>query len=143
MSTPNNIMITMVEGDTSGYNLKCETTIPVVCDTYTRSACDLQLWLNYVDQTKFDRIVVKECNPNSNGASGCDGCGKFFSKNPSFSQSSNKIIWRLTANMESKNLNYQNEMFEIVIKSNKNSTNLRPFWANVMLPNIIVIKSSI
>jgi hypothetical protein len=128
----------MIEGDTFGSNLKCEATIPVVCDTHTRSACDLQLWMNYVDQNKFDRVVVKECNPNSNGASGCDGCGKLFSKNPSFSPTSNKITWKVAVNMESKNLNYQNEDFEIEIKSNKNNPYLRPFWANVNLPNITV-----
>jgi len=128
----------MFEGVTSGFDLKCETNLPVVCDTKSRAACDLQLWLNYVDQSKYDRVVVKECNPNSNGVNSCDGCGKLLGKNPSFSPSNNKIVWNIAVNMENKNLNYRNETFEIEIKSNKDSPQLRGFWGRIQLPTITV-----
>ena len=128
----------MFEGVTIGFDLKCEANLPVVCDSQSRTACDLQLWMNYVDQSKYDRVVVKECNPNSNGVNSCDGCGKLLAKNPSFSRTNNKVSWNIAVNMESKNLNYQNETFEIEIKSNKDSIYLRSFWANIQLPKITV-----
>ncbi len=137
-STAENIFVTMIEGVTSGFDLTCVTNLPVVCDTQSRTACDLQLWMNYVDQTKFDRVVIKECNPNSNGVNSCDGCAKLLAKNPSFSPSNNKITWNIAVTMESKNLNYLSENFEIEILSNKNSSYLRAFWANIQLPKINV-----
>jgi hypothetical protein len=111
--------------------------LPVTCLSNSITSCDLQIYLNYRNTSEYNRIVQKRCD-KVNGAYQCDGCNKSFKKNPSNDLSLNKVSWTLSANFESGNLNYRNEVYNIDIFSNKNSTNLRPFWKNITLPYITV-----
>ena len=109
-----------------------------MCDTNSRSSCDLQIWLSYRNLNSFNRVVIKQCSSNKDGDdNGCNGCSQTFKKNPSFS-SNTALIWNINVNMESKNLNYQQENYYIDIFTNLNSSMRRPFFKNFQFPSILV-----
>ena len=102
----------------------------------TVASCDLQLWLNYRDLSIYNRFVIKKCNKNESDAE-CKGCKRTLSK------SASKFAWTLVANFESKMLNYQNEIYQIDVKTNANETfgqfeqpKLRPFWQLIQFPSL-------
>jgi hypothetical protein len=109
-----------------------------MCDSNSRSSCDLQIWPNYRNPNSFNRVVVKQCSSNKDGDdNGCNGCSQAFKKNPSFTTNT-VLIWNINVNMESKNLNYKQENYIIDILSNLNSSMHRPFFNNVQFPTISV-----
>ena len=135
--TTQRIYVRVTEGDTDGKQIQCQSMLPVICSSSSVTSCDLQIYLNYRNTSSYNRIVQKRCD-NINGVYTCEGCSKGFKKNPSNDASLNKVTWTLSASFESGNLNYRNEIYNIDIFSNKNSSSLRPFWKNITLPYITV-----
>lgn len=88
--------------------------------------------------SSYNRIVTKECNQDTNGTVKCEGCIKSFKANPLFSKSNLELIWNLNALMEAKNLNRNQETYEIQILGNLNSTLLNPIYQNLQFPLINV-----
>lgn len=135
MSTDNLIQATIEEGNTQPLRLSCRTNIPIVCKNNAVSDCELKIWINYKNQSNFKRIVTKQCIPQSNGARSCDGCNKSFKKGKTLN---NMVVeWDMNVNMEAKNKNFQNENYEINIKT-KYDPNLREVFRNLSLPSLLV-----
>lgn len=140
-STEDNIQITLKEGDINGKILRCKLTIPISCSNNLTS-CDLQVWLNHRNLKSYNRIVVKECNKNSNGDFNCNGCNQKFFRNSTISTENSEIFWNLVSNMESSNLNRNYETYDIDLLSNKNSTSLGSLWTSLKLPSLKVFRYS-
>ena len=138
-STEDKIQITLKEGDINGKILRCKLTIPITCSNGLTS-CDLQVWLNYKDFNSYNRIVIKECNKNSNGDFNCNGCNQKFFRNSTISTENSEIFWNLVSNMESTNLNRNYETYDIDLLSNKNSTSLGSLWTSLKLPSLKVLR---
>ena len=102
------------------------------------------MWLNYRDLDSYNRIVISKCDQNANSVD-CEGCLRTLKVN---TNSSNKISWDLSATIDRRNINYLNETYIIDVKTNLNDTlnstakspQVRPFWNNVLVPSIKVLK---
>ena len=129
----------MGEGNTRSSRLKCKLNLPILCRDHSVTDCDMKIWLNYKQPNGFNRVVTKECIEQSNGARSCDSCNKSYKKETNILKDDDRVQeWDLNVNMESKNLNNQNEAYEIEIKTNNNSINLRPIYKNLIVPTLNV-----
>ena len=118
--------------------LRCKLTVPVSCSRNLTS-CELQVWLKHTNLNSYNRVVIKECNKNTNGDFNCNGCNQKFLRNSTMSGAENsEVLWNIVSNMESRNLNRNDESYDIAILSNQNSSSLSSLWTNLKLPSIKV-----
>lgn len=133
MSNKTHLILTLKEGNLISSFIKCRLTTPMICE-----GCDLKLWLSYKNASAYNRVVIKECSTHSNGTKMCHGCNIAFKTNPLFSKYISEVYWGLNVNMETKNLNFQNEFYDIDILSNKDLIASKPSFAQLSLPQIRV-----
>ena len=112
--------------------LRCKLTIPISCSSNSTS-CELQVWLNHKNLKSTNRIVVKQCNKNADGVFNCNGCNQKISSN-----GNGEIFWNIVSNMESSDLKRANEIYDVDLLSNKDSTSLGSLWKNLKLPSLKV-----
>ncbi|CAF0919356.1 unnamed protein product, partial [Brachionus calyciflorus] len=136
-STKSRYQVTLKEGNLQPAKLRCKLNLPVACKDHKVTDCDLKIWINYKNMSNYNRVVTKECIPQSNGARSCDACNKFFKKESNSLSDDDRVKeWQINTNMETKNKNYKNEEYEVEIKTNNNSANLRDVYKKLNLPTL-------
>lgn len=112
-------MLSYTENETKTNRLRCYTTIPFACSDTSQSNCDFRLSLNYNTNPAKDRVVVTQCSKNSNQNYVCNSKDRMFKPSSTWTTSDSELIWDIAVNLESKNKNFKNENYELVLQSQK------------------------
>ncbi|CAF0960987.1 unnamed protein product, partial [Brachionus calyciflorus] len=133
-----NYVLFFNEAETKISRLKCFTSIPIGCKNTSVANCQLQFSLNYknISSISKDRVVIGECSENSYNKFSCNPNDKSIKPMLEWSLADGEIIWDISVSLESKNLNHKNETYELELLSTKDSSLLRPLFANLILPTI-------
>ncbi|CAF0941693.1 unnamed protein product, partial [Brachionus calyciflorus] len=126
------------EADTKTSRLKCVTTIPIGCTDTSDSNCDLKLSLEYKGSISKDRVIVSECSKKSNGIHLCNPNDKTFKVLSNWTLADGELTWDIGVSLESKNLNFKNETYELELQKNMGNGNQRDLFSKLILPNITV-----
>ena len=127
------------EKDTLTKRLICRSTIPITCSNPSLSTCSLKFSLQYKNlAVRVNRVIIKECSEYSDGLVKCDPNDKVMKPSKIWKKSNSELIWDIAVSLESKNLNFFIENYELELKNNIDSE-LRPFFQNFKIPKISVI----
>lgn len=78
--------------------------------------------LSHVTAPSNDRIVIRECSQNSKGAYVCNPSDKSLKPISNWTVTDGEIIWDIGVTVESKNMHYKNETFQLELTNNFDST---------------------
>ncbi|RNA14319.1 hypothetical protein BpHYR1_025745 [Brachionus plicatilis] len=127
------------EGQTKTSRLSCYSTIPITCNDPSQSDCSLKFSLQYKNPlVNIDRVIVKECSNKSKDVVSCNPDDKSLRPSKDWNQNGEEVVWDIGVSLEAKNRNFREEIYELEIVSNKDSSDLRPFFKNFKIPSITV-----
>lgn len=81
---------------------------------------------------------MKQCSENSNGRYLCNPNERIIKPSDTWNPSDNELIWDIAVNLESKNKNFKDEVYELALK-NSTTGDISPLFSKFQYLNNLTV----